>query len=371
MVKAFSLIVWYFLSNYFIKQRKVTTVIKLMRWYYAELVIWLACYAAQTFYSCRYLIIMLKHQEAPPAGQSPYTAEEEDEDWTAFMTIFGALVFLLFLVFTGLSALFLFKLSSYNQGMIDFHKFINSYRQTPRSRNLKKYKPPQEPIYEEMSAFERSHFGSVQVTDDMGSSFHGTHSHRNLIPSSHNDTRDVMSVNNVTMSAHGAHQSAIEYNEQLDRFEEVPVDADGQYFRGSFPNEEMGGPHGGYDIPDSVQPFQAKGTLSSKQSNHMKASRTGQGTLRGGEGARNRSLSKGTDVLHSISQDVEAGANSRDGGANNSNRSNKKSNVYNLTQATQGSEGGERGDPPEVSHSQSPPVDRNFEPDPKETGKWQ
>lgn len=60
VVKAFSLIVWYFLSNYFIKQRKVTTVMKLMRWFYAELVVWLACYAAQTFYSCRYLNLMLK-----------------------------------------------------------------------------------------------------------------------------------------------------------------------------------------------------------------------------------------------------------------------------------------------------------------------
>lgn len=225
VVKAFSLIVWYFLSNYFIKQRKVTTVMKIMKWYYAEVFVWLACYAAQTFYACRYLWIMLKHQ----VTTRPLTEAEKTEDWNGFMTIFGALVILLFLVFAGLSALFLFKLSSYNQGMIDFHKFINSYRQTPRSRNLKKYKPPQEPIYEEMSAFERSHFGSVQVTSEMGSSFHGTQSHRNLIPSSHNgnDTRDGVSVNNVTMSVGGGHQSAIEYNEQLDRFEEVPVDADG------------------------------------------------------------------------------------------------------------------------------------------------
>ena len=183
-----------------------------------------------------------------------------------------------------------------------------------------------------MSAFERSHFGSVQVTSEMGSSFHGTHSHRNLIPSSHNDTRDVMSVNNVTMSAHGAGQSAIEYNEQLDRFEEVPVDADGQYFRGSFPNEDMNmsGPHGGYDIPDSVQPFQTKTTLSSKQSaSHMKRGTGAQGPLRSGDG---RSISKG-DVHRSTSQDVETGANSRDALARVGG---KKSAVYS---ATQGSEG--------------------------------
>ena len=100
---------------------------KLMRWFYAELVVWLACYAAQTFYSCRYLYIMLDNQ-VPPAGKAALTEMEKQEDWNAFMTIFGALVILIFLVFAGLSALFLFKLSSYNQGMIDFHKFINSYR---------------------------------------------------------------------------------------------------------------------------------------------------------------------------------------------------------------------------------------------------
>lgn len=205
-----------------------------------------------------------------------------------------------------------------------------------------------------MSAFERSHFGSVQVTSEMGSSFHGTHSHRNLIPSSHNDTRDVMSVNNVTMSAHGGHQSAIEYNEQLDRFEEVPVDADGQYFRGSFPNEDMNmsGPHGGYDIPDSVQPFQTKTTISSKQSSHMKR---GAGAPGRGDGGRNRSLSKATDVHRTSSQDVDNGANSRDAVGNRG----KKSAVYTMTQGSDGQHTTQDG-LPEATQSQSPPLDKNF-----------
>lgn len=269
VVKAFSLIVWYFLSNYFIKQRKVTTVYKIMKWFYLELLIWIACYVAQVFYSARYLYILLEYQEyKDPKRQTP-TEEQKDEDWNAFMTIFGALVIMLFLVFAGLTTLFLFKLSSYNQGMIEFHKFINSYRQTPRSRNLKKYKPPQEPIYEEISQFERSHFGSVQYTSEHGSSFHGAATSRNLVPSSHNDTRDGLSVNNITLSVHGGHQSAIEYNEQLDRFEEVPVDNDGQYFRGSFPDENvmnMSAPQGGFDIPDTVQPYQQKLSTLSKKS---------------------------------------------------------------------------------------------------------
>lgn len=45
--------------------------------------------------------------------------------------------------------------------MISFHAFLNTYRQTPRSRNLKKYLPPNEIIYEEHSQFEKSNVGSV------------------------------------------------------------------------------------------------------------------------------------------------------------------------------------------------------------------
>ena len=58
-------------------------------------------------------------------------------------------------------------------------------------------------------------------------------------------SQDGLSLNNVTLSMHGAQQSAIEYNEHLDRFEEVPIDEQG-VFRGSFPDSKHG-----YDIPDS------------------------------------------------------------------------------------------------------------------------
>ena len=40
--------------------------------------------------------------------------------------------------------------------MIEFHKFLTNYRQTPRSRFIRKYKPALEPLYEENSDFEKS-----------------------------------------------------------------------------------------------------------------------------------------------------------------------------------------------------------------------
>ena len=44
IIKSFSIIVWYFLSNYFIKLRKVSTVKKVMRWFVVELLVWTGFY---------------------------------------------------------------------------------------------------------------------------------------------------------------------------------------------------------------------------------------------------------------------------------------------------------------------------------------
>lgn len=60
IIKSFTVIVWFFVSNYFIKQRKVTTVIKLMKWYYLSMVLWMLLYAAQAYYSWAYLNKVIK-----------------------------------------------------------------------------------------------------------------------------------------------------------------------------------------------------------------------------------------------------------------------------------------------------------------------
>lgn len=111
---------------------------KLKRWYLLQYVVWFICFFLQVYYSAQSLSLHSEDNSTDIQSDKLYM-------------VFGAITFIFFMIYTGLSILFIFKLSSYNRGMIDFHKFINSYRQTPRSRNLKKYKPPQEPIYEEIS----------------------------------------------------------------------------------------------------------------------------------------------------------------------------------------------------------------------------
>ena len=44
ITKSITIIVWFFVSNYFIKQRKVTTVYKVRRWFYVEIILWLIFY---------------------------------------------------------------------------------------------------------------------------------------------------------------------------------------------------------------------------------------------------------------------------------------------------------------------------------------
>lgn len=111
--------------------------------------------------------------------------------------VFGATTILILLSFSAMTLILLLKLVSFNRGMIEFHKFINSYRQTPRSRNLKKYQPTFEPIFEDLSQFERSQFGSIQIhQSEIASSHYGAISQqKQQIMSSHNDTKDAMSLN--------------------------------------------------------------------------------------------------------------------------------------------------------------------------------
>ena len=106
---------------------------------------------------------------------------------------------------------------SYNNSMKKFHLFLNTYRQTPRSRNLRKYLPPQEPIYEEQSQFEKSYVGSFMKQSDKAPSLY----------SIQNEDRKEMQGNQSQNQASGV--SVIEYNEHTDKFQEIPLSIDFLY----------------------------------------------------------------------------------------------------------------------------------------------
>lgn len=97
--------------------------------------------------------------------------------------------------------------------MIAFHTFLNNYRQTPRSRFIRKYKPQQDPIYEEISAFERSYLssqvgGTLAVPPDIENM-------AQLLEKNNLDTSNSMKVISMYMA-----KSSINYDEYNNRFEE-------------------------------------------------------------------------------------------------------------------------------------------------------
>jgi len=81
-------------------------------------------------------------------------------DNAAILKTFYMFEGVIYLGYFIISGIYVYKLNCYNNSMIGFHTFLNNYRQTPRSRFIRKYKPAQEPIYEENSAFERSYMSS-------------------------------------------------------------------------------------------------------------------------------------------------------------------------------------------------------------------
>lgn len=88
-------------------------------------------------------------------------------------------IYLVFFFIANL--LFLAFIYKFNTSMQSFHFFLATYRQTPRSRFIRKYKPSLEPLYEENSAFEKSILSSHFLDTSKGNVEHTSHNHtRNI-----------------------------------------------------------------------------------------------------------------------------------------------------------------------------------------------
>jgi hypothetical protein len=133
----------------FVKERKVSVFSKITKLFYFLTILCITMIAAEKYFL--YLIIK--------------------NFWIDnYIYIVGqALNDLTFLIFMLINVC---NLVSYNNSMKSFHLFLNTYRQTPRSRNLRKYLPPRDPIYEEHSQFEKSYMGSVMKQSDNAQSLY-------------------------------------------------------------------------------------------------------------------------------------------------------------------------------------------------------
>lgn len=80
---------------------------------------------------------------------------------------------------------------------------------------MKKYRPPQEAIYEEASQFERSHLGSMHLLSDRDPN------DSKISKGFHLSNADVENNDQMAMSVVAGATSSINWNDKLGRFEEV------------------------------------------------------------------------------------------------------------------------------------------------------
>lgn len=112
--------------------------------------------------------------------------------------------------------------------MISFHQFLNNYRQTPRSRFIRKYKPGLEPLYEELSAFERSQYSSYtqsfnELTQSLENPTNNSkkQQHEFNFSQESKQKENQRQGSNISQFIYGARSSII-YDERLDQFQEMP-----------------------------------------------------------------------------------------------------------------------------------------------------
>ena len=111
-------------------------------------------------YNSRYIINEVVKDYNNDIDRLPIEERGDKFDNAAILKTFFMFEGVIYLGYFVISGIYVYKLNCYNNSMIAFHTFLNNYRQTPRSRFIRKYKPAQEPIYEENSAFERSYMSS-------------------------------------------------------------------------------------------------------------------------------------------------------------------------------------------------------------------
>lgn len=147
LLKACLYIAFGFFSLHYIEQRKVTEMLNLLKFFWICLgfyVILIITELILTFSYVGELVDMI-----PTTNNT--TDETKQEQKNNLITYFVGLRFIALIAYAGFVVVYFRTMSKYNQAMLDFHQFLSSYRQTPRSRFIRKYNPGLMPVYEEIS----------------------------------------------------------------------------------------------------------------------------------------------------------------------------------------------------------------------------
>lgn len=154
MCKSILFIAWFFYSSHFCKQRKVTEIKRLTKWFMPLIFIYIVFVAVEVFFGTLFIKRVLNQQDvAKEITDKKETIANMDQKINTVLAVIYSIYVVAIIILT---VIFTKIMNRYSQSMIDFHAFLTNYRQTPRSRFIRKYQPQQEPIFEENSMFEKS-----------------------------------------------------------------------------------------------------------------------------------------------------------------------------------------------------------------------
>ena len=156
-LKAVIFTLWYFYANGIAKQRKVKEMYKLAKYFkgaVALYVFFMVCALAMQ------IVWVVKLAGDPGFVQyfdEINTGNTSRGSYRTTVIIKVVVIFVVYLFSLGaISGCYWILMDRYTASMEGFHLFLTTYRQTPRSRFIRKYQPNLEPLYEENSIFERS-----------------------------------------------------------------------------------------------------------------------------------------------------------------------------------------------------------------------
>jgi len=152
------------------KQSKVATNQRLLRAFYPLICMYFVLMILELYFSLYFVfkIVYWPETKASLVSQGINPDDFKQGVDTVLVVLYGLVAAGIIL----LTVLYVKEVKKYTQAMVSFHVFLTNYRQTPRSRFIRKYQPQMEPLYEENSAFEKSVLSSHMGNTVMQTSQH-------------------------------------------------------------------------------------------------------------------------------------------------------------------------------------------------------
>ena len=136
-IKSLIFIFWYMYSSQHFKLRKVTFVTRMLKIFYLLVLFYLVLVGTEFWFAFEYMNNLVHSDEVVIEIVAHGTHPEDyfTESYINLIILYALLV----VVFLFLVGAYTYYVLLFRSSMENFHWFLNSYRQTPRSRFIRKY----------------------------------------------------------------------------------------------------------------------------------------------------------------------------------------------------------------------------------------